>query len=398
MNKALGFLVLAALVVVGAYAVLSRVGNNPSANAASETKAEASAPTSATGASTMTEAEPKGPPYRVALVVQNHTSNAPTLPMAAFADTLASRLSGKILRVINPHNVIGVNQNRAAAGEVMPEASAKEIATILGAHGVITASIQEFTKRGIGVPAKAYKLRMRMAFNLIDGVTGETICGVDGVEDSEDNYLPGELNADTATLFEGLMHEVSAKFAQKLLAKIEPSDWSPNEAKTVNVYFGCNVLGADVQIDGLSRGTCPMPLAVTPGVHKLLISYPPYYHDFERLAFFNEDGQTYKVVLQITPKGEESRRSGELFEKQKALIDAELARYKDAGKVEDYVRKTLADGLALYWKNSSQRIIITDGKAENIEMVTPKVDGGVLQRGPATGEIETGLIGLLRMK
>ena len=33
-------------------------------------------------------------PRRVALVVQNHTSDAPTLPMAAFADTLTSRLSG----------------------------------------------------------------------------------------------------------------------------------------------------------------------------------------------------------------------------------------------------------------------------------------------------------------
>ena len=35
---------------------------------------------------------------RVALVVQNHTSDAPMLPMAAFADTLTSRLSRRRAR------------------------------------------------------------------------------------------------------------------------------------------------------------------------------------------------------------------------------------------------------------------------------------------------------------
>ncbi len=42
---------------------------------------------------------PPAAPRKVALVVQNHTSDAPTLPMAAFADTLTSRLSGKTLRL-----------------------------------------------------------------------------------------------------------------------------------------------------------------------------------------------------------------------------------------------------------------------------------------------------------
>ena len=79
-------------------------------------------------------------PRKVALVVQNHTSDAPTLPMAAFADTLTSRLSGGTFRVVNPHNVIGVNQNRNAKGEGMPEASAQEIGRMTGADGVIAAS------------------------------------------------------------------------------------------------------------------------------------------------------------------------------------------------------------------------------------------------------------------
>ena len=336
-------------------------------------------------------------PRKVVLVVQNHTSDAPSLPMAAFADTLTSRLSGPAMRIVNPHNVIGVNQNRSAAGEAMPEASAQEIGRMLGADGVITASIQEFTGEDIGVPAIAHTLKVRLALNLADAATGETVCGVDGVEFSK-NYTAEKVKSDTATLYEGVMHAAAAKGAEKLLAKVATSGWEPGAAKTINVFFGCNVLGADVQIDGLSYGTCPAQIEVTPGVHNLLVSYPPYYYEFKRRAIFNQDGQTYNVVMQITPDGEKVRRSGELFEKQKALIDAELARYKDAGKVEDYIRKTLADGLALYWKNSCQRIIITDGTAENIELATPKMDGGVLQKGQTTGEIGAGLRDLLEMK
>ena len=103
-------------------------------------------------------------PRKVALVVQNHTSDAPTLPMAAFADTLMSRLSGKTLRVINPHNIIGVSQNRSARGEIMPEMSAQEIGRSLEAEGVVTASIQEFTSEDIG--CEWYRTKLQESFSL----------------------------------------------------------------------------------------------------------------------------------------------------------------------------------------------------------------------------------------
>ena len=241
-------------------------------------------------------------PWKVALVVQNHTSDAPTLPMSALADTLTSRLSGDTLRVVNPHNVIGVNQNRTARGETMPEASAQEIGRLLGAAGVVTASIQEFTGEDIGVPAVAHTLKVRLALNLADAATGETVCGVDGVELSK-NYTSEKVKSDTATLYEGLMHAAAAKGAEKLLAKISTSGWESGALKLLNVFFGCNVLGADVQIDGQSYGTCPVQIALTPGSHSLLISYPPYYYEFKSPAMFNQDGQTYKVVLQLTPEG-----------------------------------------------------------------------------------------------
>ena len=383
---------------------------------------------------------------KVALVVQNHTSDAPTLPMAAFADTLSSRLSGDVLRVVNPHNVIGVNQNRTAAGELMPEASAQEIARMTGADGVVTASIQEFTGRDIRLEGKAvaHRLKVRLALNLADAATGETICGVDGFEDSK-NYTAEDLKADTATLYEGLMHQAAAKAAEKLLAKVATTEWNPGVVKPLNVFFGCNVLGADVQIDGQSYGTCPAQISVTPGSHNLLVSYPPYYYEFRRRAIFNQEGQTYKVVLQLTPDGEAQRNRGleyeaklvelnksrlelekmksdntvdyekkklslerekksieseqkercELFKKQLDLADAMLERYSLSGEADDYVRKTIADGTAVYWKNSFGRIAITEGSTDNIEFATPSTDAGDLSVPPSPTEIAEGLKKLL---
>ena len=383
-------------------------------------------------------------PRRVALVVQNHTSDAPTLPMAAFADTLTSRLSGKTLRVINPHNVIGVDQNRTAAGEMMPEASAQEIGRMLNADGVVTASIQEFTGEDIGVPAIAHSLKVRLALSLSDSATGETVCGVDGVEFSK-NYTAEKVKSDTATLYEGLMHGAAAKAAERLLAKVADAGWEPGAVKLIDVFFGCNVLGADVQIDGQSYGTCPAQIALTPGSHSLLVSYPPYYFNFKRRAMFNQDGQTFKVVLELTPEGEEQRNRGleyemklvelkkaqldlekmkndnsvdyekkklslsrernaveaeqsercELFKKQLELADAMLDRYELSGEADDYVRKTIADGTSVYWKNSFGRIAITDGAADNIEFATPATDAGDLAVPPNPKEIGEGLQKLL---
>lgn len=385
-------------------------------------------------------------PHKVALVVQNHTSDAPTLPMAAFADTLTSRLSGKAFRVVNPHNVIGVDQNRTAKGEIMPEASAQEIGRMTGAEGVVTASIQEFTGRDIRLEGKAvaHRLKVRLALNLADAATGETICGVDGFEDSK-NYTAEDLKADTATLYEGLMHQAAAKAAEKLLAKVATIEWNPGAVKLLNVFFGCNVLGADIQVDGHSYGTCPAQIALTPGSHSLLVSYPPYYYDFKRRTMFNQDGQTFKVVLPLTPNGEEQRSRAleyeaklvelkkaqlelekmknddsveyekkklalekerksieveqgercELFKKQLELADAMLERYTMSGEADDYVRKTIADGTSVYWKNSFGRIAITEGAADNIEFATPSTDAADLAVPPNPKEIGEGLQKLL---
>jgi hypothetical protein len=335
-------------------------------------------------------------PRRAALIVQNHTSEA-NLPMAALADTLVASLSGPTLRVVNPASMIGRQQNRTAAGEKMPEMSAAQLGSILGVDGVVTASVQEFTSQAIGAPRpRAYSLKTRITISLADCATGQTVCGTGGQVFSK-NISAERLSLDNAVLYEELLHDAAANYAKQFLAALDQAAWEPTPVNRITVYFGCNVLGADVQIDGLAYGMCPGQYSVTPGVHTVQVSYPPYYLDYRREVLFNADGQTFAVVLQLNPEGEKARRSGELFKKQLTLFDAELERYQKTGETEDYIRKTIADGVSLYWKNSCSRIVITDGKAETIDFATPKVDGGTLQKGPSSSEVGAKLRELLKM-
>ena len=351
-------------------------------------------------------------PRRVALVVQDHTSGKYPVPLEALADTLTARLTGAGLTVVNPANNIGVEQNRTAAGEPMPLASAVELANQLRTDGVITASVQSFAVDSIGVPAVANVVKTRIALNLADGATGATVCGAAG-RDFSRNYTAEQMEADGDSLREDFLHEAAEACAQRFLDAYAGTEWAETAPSKVTVFFGCNVLGADIQVDGLARGTCPMELSVTPGIHNVRVAYPPYYYDYARQALFDTDGQTFAVVLQITPEGEEQRERqrlydeavadgldtraerGELFEKQLALADAMLKRYNLSGATDDYVRRTIAKGTSLYWQNSFGRVVITDGTAKEVELASPRTDAADLNVPPEPDEIGKGLKELL---
>ena len=85
----------------------------------------------------------------------------------------------------------------------------------------------------------------------------------------------------------------------------------------------------------------------------------------------------------------------ELFKKQMQLADVMFKRYELSGEADDYVRKTIADGTSLYWKNSYGRIVITDGTAENIDFATPSTDAADLAMPPNPKLLSEGLQKLL---
>ena len=343
-------------------------------------------------------------PARCLLVVNNRCTNVEALPLNSIAATLEASLAGDRFSLVNPLTAFGGD-----AGADSPRAMAQK----LDCDFILTATIQEFVGESVGVPVVANKLKVRLSLNLAKAATGDTVCGIMNSEYSK-NYSIERLNEDNANLFEDLLHTALASTAKKFLKKAEAAKIAAPGAAVCKVFFGCNVLGADIQIDGASYGTLPAEIKITPGLHRIEVSYPPYYMPFERREAKLFDGQTFATVLQLTDEGralkeadrkikneqngvDDSRAErSELFRKQLALADEMLGRYRKSGATDDYVRKTVADGTSVYWKNSFGRIVITDGKSDNIEFTTPSTDTGDIVYPPDATEISDGLGKLLK--
>ena len=318
-------------------------------------------------------------PARCLLVVNNRCTNIETLPLNSIAATLEASLAGDRFTLVNPTAVLGDD-----ASADSPRAMAQK----LDCDFILTATIQQFVGESVGIPVVANKLKVRLSLNLAKTATGDTVCGIMNSEYSK-NYSIERLNEDNANLFEDVLHGALVSVSKQFLKKVETAKIAAPEAALCKVFFGCNVLGADIQIDGASYGTLPAEIRITPGIHRIEVSYPPYYIPFERREAKLFDGQTFATVLQLTDEGralkeadrkikneqngvDDSRAErSELFKKQLALADELLGRYRKSGATDDYVRKTVADGVSIYWKNSHGQIAITDGKAEKIEFATP---------------------------
>ena len=388
-------------------------------------------------------------PVDAMLVVQNHVSDDFRKPLSDLGDRISAALSGDLFHIIDPNDAVGDNLNRGPWGEDLPAAAATRLAENLGADVLITASVGEASVTGIGSPVVAQSVRMTLTLSAKRLPQGAAFAAVTVLEKSP-NLTPEILAQSAESVYSDLVGRLVAKASAQFLGKAAAAAQPADGAGTISVFFGCNVLGADIQVDGLSLGTCPGEFPVSPGVHSVLVSYPPYYLPFERQAKFDRDGQTFAVVLQITPQGEklrlgaldyERRRAElelwrrereldidakgidvdkkrreldfefkrreqnlgrelaegtELFKKQLELADAMLERYALSGEADDYVRRTIADGTSVYWRNSYGRMVITDGAADNIEFATPATDAADLAVPPNPGDIGKNLLNLLR--
>lgn len=389
-----------------------------------------------------------GKPVKALLVVQNHVSDDFKKPLADIGDRLDAALSGEMFGIIDPNNNVGGNLNRSPWGEDMPETSATHLAENLGAKALITVSVGEASVAGIGNPMVAQQVKMTLTLSAKWIPSGMGFAAVT-VTEKTIPMTPEVLVGSAESVYSDLVGKLVAKASAQFLEKAAKAVRMAEEPEKITVFFGCNVLGADVEVDGLSLGSCPGQFSVSAGIHSVRVSYPPYYYEFSKQAKFTEDGQTFAVVLQINPAGERQRmgvldyerkraeldlwkRKGELaldangldvekrrrdldfefekkkkdlerelaegselFKKQLALADAMLERYGLSGEADDYVRRTIADGTLLYWQNSYGRIAITDGNAKEIEFTTPETKTGDLAAPMKSGEIANDLRKLL---
>lgn len=176
------------------------------------------------------EQSKKAPPYKVALVVQNHADNGARIPMAALTDALTAKISGPVFQVINPYNVFGINQNRTVVGEKTPAVSATGLAKKLNADGLITATIVEFSVIKIGRPALLNEYSVRVAFNLADAQTGAAICG-ETIKVKSPKYTNHQVSLNRDEYLGELLYSAAEKCAEYLKNNPNVKVWVPTAPK-----------------------------------------------------------------------------------------------------------------------------------------------------------------------
>ena len=355
-------------------------------------------------------------PRSLALIVQNHCSGGTEPPLAQLADWLVPALTTSDISIVIPANSRGKYQNIKPSGEKLSESSAKALAEDLETDGLLIAAVQRFAAKTLSDSSiPAHRISVSITLTLYNLGTGGSVCSVSLANWSK-TIEDADMKPNGSLGYETILQETADKIAKDFLGKYDPGKWNPTPVKKVKVFFGCNVLGAHVKIDD-KLYTSPVELEANVGFHNVEVSYPPYYSVFKGDAKFETDGQTYNVVLLLNELGEEQRNRAlgyetklvelkklqlelektkndnsidydkkklalerekksiemeqgercELFKKQLALADAMLKRYKLTGATDDYVRRKIADGKSVFWSNSFNRLLITDGTAENVE-------------------------------
>jgi hypothetical protein len=291
-------------------------------------------------------------PVDAVLIVQNHASDEFQKPLSNLGDRLSMALSGDLFNIIDPNDAIGDEQNRGPWGENMPVSSATRLAESLDAQALVTAAVGETSVVGFGAPARVQAARMTLTLSAKRLPKGANVAAVTVTETSS-KMTPEALAQNADSVYSELVGRLVSKAAAEFLAKCSRVAWSDVAFKTIEVAFGCNFPGANVEIDGISCGTAgtigqpPLRVKVSDGLHNLKISYP-YTLPFEVRAKFQE-GTTFMVVLRENDEGRRIRKEDRYFD---TLMD----RIEKSGATDDAVRMIRARGYGKYLASSYTRI------------------------------------------
>ena len=300
-------------------------------------------------------------PVKALLVVQSHVKDTSPV-LASVGDQFASALGDELFEVINPHDVIGENQNVGPWGEKMPVSSAVRLAETCGADILITAAISDLSTKRIGSPALAGCLVVTWSVAAKKVPGGGTVCSVT-VPCEGPKHAAAMLSANAQQAFDEALRGSIKTAASAFLAKAAEKSFAPRKVETVSVAFVANVAGADVKIDGVSRGIAstdvyrPLAVEVSKGLHNIEIAYP-FMLPYSTTALL--DGpSTFAVNLQESPGGRTMRMEDKAF-------DAAVERLVRGGAVDDDAKLVKAKGYAKCLEMSSFNI---EGMPERLTMV-----------------------------
>ena len=299
-----------------------------------------------------------GKKTKALLVVQNHGGSAETtLLHRQIGDWIASALGAGAFAVVDPHDLIGTTQNVGPWGETMPLASATSLAEQIGAEVLLTASVSDVHVRRVGGtdPGVVAVADLTLSAKAVPG--GESLASVNYSARSAKQPDEEFLRANAGAIWSAVAKEAAYGAAPALQAEWAKRTAPEPAAVPVRVRFSSSVSGANLRIDGTSRGTLgpqPLELAVSPGVHNLEISYPGMV-PFEEAALFR-DGASFEISFAFTPEAAAAAKRDELF----ATL---LERARKSGLTDDLVRETVAAGYARYLSASHTRL---DGMPQTI--------------------------------
>ena len=313
-------------------------------------------------------------PVKALLVVQNHVKDTSPV-MASVGDQFASALGDELFEIINPNDVIGENQNAGHWGEKMPTSSAVRLAETCGADILITAAISDLSTKRIGSPALAGCMVVTWSIAAKRVPSGGTICSVT-VPCEGPKHAASTFSANAQLSFDEALRGSIRTASSAFLAKATQKKFSPRKSEVVSVAFVANVMGADVKIDGISRGIAatdiskPFTVEISKGLHNLEIAYP-FMIPYKTTVRFDSPS-TFAVNLHESPAGRAMRMEDKAF-------DVAVDRIVKGGATDDDVKLIKARGYAKCLEASSFKI---EGMPERLTMVKGEVGAfglGIIQ-------------------
>ncbi len=287
---------------------------------------------------------------RALLIVQQHGgSSDTTLLRQQLGDWLASAFGAGAFSIVNPHDVVGTEQNVGPWGETMPATSATSLAEAIGTEVLLTASVTDVRTRHVGgtEPGDEVVADITLSAKAVPG--GDLLASVNVTASSKKQPSMDALRENEAELWSGVAKEAAYAAAPALQAK-----WAktahPAAMKPVLVRFSANVPGAVLRIDGTSRGTLgtePLDLRVSPGIHRVEIAYPGMVPFTETTVF--RDGSAFTVTLVLT---EEAAAAA----KRDTMFASLLERARQSGLTDDLVRELVARGYSQYLSASHTKL------------------------------------------
>lgn len=280
---------------------------------------------------------------RAVLVVRDTSGSADPTALAALRDWFQSAFASGRFAVVVPQDAV----------TELPEAAALRLAEQLGGVILLDATVTSARVRHVGGTDSGEQAVIDLAVFAKTVPSGELLAASGAVEarsiivSSAINFEKNEENIWWDVAKGAAFAAAPALDAAYVAARPNPKVPVP---APVRVLFASNVPGANVKIDGVSRGTIgvdPLPVAVSPGLHDVEVSYHGMV-SFKDHAIL-QDGTAFVVQLAMTDKAA-------FRAKQDAYFGTILDRVQKSGLTDDAVRDLVAKGYAKYLSSSHTRL------------------------------------------